>query len=102
MLSVDSALRLDEPPAGIVVLSGTMLDEANWSRLIAKRGGLWVVQSHGHSDPILPYSNALALRDAFIASGCRVQFEDFAGGHIIPEAAVHACAVLIRTVVRRA
>lgn len=102
MLSTDVALRLDEPPGGLVVLSGSMVNEAVWLPLIGKRRGLRVAQSHGRGDPILPYANALALRDAFVAAGCSMQFGDFAGGHTIPAVAVRLCVELIDDVRRSA
>lgn len=100
MLTTDLALRLDEPPAGLVVLSGTLVSESAWRPLMAKRSGLAVVQSHGRTDPILPYANAEALRDAFVDAGCKVQFDAFAGGHTITPGGLRLAAELIETVAR--
>lgn len=100
MLTTDLTLRLEEPPAGLVILSGSMLDEARWEQLAAKRAGLRVVQSHGRADPILPYSNAEVLRDMLLRQGCAVQFAAFDGGHSIPHAAHALSAQLIADVAK--
>jgi phospholipase/carboxylesterase len=94
MLTTDLALRLEEAPAGLAILSGTLTDEPSWTRLAARRQGLRVVQSHGRQDPILPYANAEALRDVLKGAGCDVTFLPFAGGHTIPEDALSAISSL--------
>jgi len=95
MLTTDLALRLEEAPAGLAILSGTLTDEPSWTKLAARRQGLRVVQSHGRQDPILPYANAEALRDLLKAAGCEVQFLPFPGGHTIPEEALLAVSGLL-------
>jgi phospholipase/carboxylesterase len=94
MLTTDLALRLEEAPAGLAILSGTLTDEPSWTRLAARRQGLRVVQSHGRQDPILPYANAEALRDVLKGAGCDVTFLPFAGGHTIPDDALSAISSL--------
>lgn len=95
MLATDVALRLPEPPAGLVVWSGTLLSEEAWRELAPRRAGLRVVQSHGRQDPILPFAGALALRDLFEESGLAVDFLPFDGPHTISQAAVDATARLL-------
>lgn len=84
MLATDVALRLEEAPAGLVVLSGTLLCEDDWTRRAEGRKGLPVFQSHGMEDPLLPFAAAEALRDLFIHAGLPVEFLPFRGGHGIP------------------
>ena len=89
MLSLDLALR--EPRreiAGLVLLSGTMIAEHEWAPLMAARRGTPVFQSHGSSDPILPFATAERLRDALAKNGLDVTFEPFAGPHTIPPRAL--------------
>ncbi|WP_373048032.1 alpha/beta hydrolase [Vulgatibacter sp.] len=88
MLTLDLALRLDEPPAALWALSGTLIAEPEWRRLAPRRKGLHVVQSHGTLDPILPFENAVALRDLLIESGLEVDFLSFPGEHTIPPTAL--------------
>ena len=84
MLSLDLALRRPERElAGLVLLSGTMIAEREWSPRMPARKGLRVFQSHGRSDPILPFSIAERLRDALTAAGLELTFDPFAGPHTI-------------------
>lgn len=84
MLATEATLHLDENPAGLIVLSGTLLNEAVWRKLAPRRAGLSVLQSHGMSDPILPHLCAELLRDMLGEAGANVEFVTFRGGHGIP------------------
>jgi phospholipase/carboxylesterase len=84
MLATDITLRDPRPLAGLVILSGTLLAEDVWRPLMPARKGLRVFQSHGTSDPILPYVIAERLRDALAAAGLDVAFQSFDDGHGIP------------------
>jgi phospholipase/carboxylesterase len=88
MITTDVSLRLETPPAGLCVLSGTLLCESEWRPLAAQRGKLPVFKSHGTDDPLLPYPNAEALRDLLTESGAEVEFVAFPGEHAIPPIAV--------------
>lgn len=92
MLATDLTLRLPESPAGLVIYSGTLLNEAEWNQLAPRRRGLRVLQSHGRQDPLLPYAAAEWLRDLLTASGLEVAFLPFTGGHTISPAAVRETA----------
>lgn len=84
MVTTDVALRLEEAPAGLCVLSGTLVSEPEWRRLAPSRAGLPVFQSHGTADPLLPFSSAGALRDLLQGAGLAVEFHAFDDGHTIP------------------
>lgn len=84
MLSTDVSLHLDESPAGLIILSGTMINQTVWLEQMKHRSGLPVLQSHGHYDPLLPLEIATRLRDALETSGNPVTFYEFPGGHEIP------------------
>jgi phospholipase/carboxylesterase len=98
MLSTDVALHLPESPGALVVWSGTLLCEEQWSRLAPTRAGLRVVQSHGHEDPILPFAAAEWLRDLLSGAGLEVEFLPFHGFHQIPYVAQQAAAAAIQNV----
>lgn len=83
MITTDITLRLDESPAGLVVYSGTLLNEEVWKEFAPKRAGLKVIQSHGRMDPILPYLGAEALRDLLTEAGLEVEFQPFNSVHTI-------------------
>lgn len=83
MLACDVALRLEEAPAALVELSGTLLTEDVWREKAKRRAGLPVFQSHGRFDPILPFQAAEWLRDLLTESGLPVEFVPFDGPHTI-------------------
>ena len=84
MLATDVTLQLDENPAGLVILSGTLLNEDVWRKQSVHHKKLRVFQSHGTHDPILPFAAAGWLRDLLIEAGADVEFLSFSGGHEIP------------------
>ena len=81
MLACDVALRTEDALAGLVLMSGTYLSEAEWQPRMAKRRGLPVLQSHGTTDPLLSFAIAERLRDALTESGLPTEFVPFHGGH---------------------
>jgi phospholipase/carboxylesterase len=87
MLSVDVALRRSEPLAGLAVLSGSVVAEGEWRPLVEQPRSAPlppVFQSHGRSDPLLPFATAEVLRDLLRVGGAEVTFVPFRGGHEIP------------------
>jgi phospholipase/carboxylesterase len=81
MLSCDLALRTDRPLSGLVLMSGTLLAEDQWTALAPRRSGLPVLQSHGRDDPLLSFVQAERLRDLLRDAGLIVTFSPFNGGH---------------------
>lgn len=99
MLATDVALRLEEAPLGLVVLSGTLTSEDAWAPKAKARAGLQVFQTHGRSDPILAFQAATWLRDLLTDAGLKVEFVPFDGGHTIhPDAMVKLAAFIERRV----
>jgi phospholipase/carboxylesterase len=84
MLATEVALKLEESPAGLVVFSGTLVNEKDWAQRAPARKGLGVLQFHGRQDPLLPFDNAVALRDLLVNAGLPVDFHPFQGGHTLP------------------
>jgi len=83
MLSVDVALH-GARPRGLVLLSGTLVAEAEWRPHAAALAGLRVFQSHGTKDGLLSFAGAEKLRDFLAGAGAEVGFVPFPGGHEIP------------------
>ena len=95
MLALDVALHRDAPPAGLVLMSGTLIAESAWQPRMASLAGVPVMLSHGQHDGLLPFSIAEVLRDRLIAAGARVDWQPFLGGHEIPATALAAAAKLL-------
>ncbi len=101
MITTDVALRLEEAPGALCVLSGTLLTEDVWKVKAKARAGLPVFQSHGRQDPILPYVAAQWLKELFLESGMEHEFVPFDGGHTIgPDALLKLGDFLARQVAR--
>ena len=96
MLSTDFALRAAHPFAGLALMSGSIVAIDEWQPLFDKLRGVRVMQSHGRSDPILPFAAAERLRDILKAAGADVRWVEFSGGHTIPLSALDALGKLIR------
>ncbi len=84
MLAVDLAVQLQESPAAVVILSGTLADLKGLRAGGEKRKGLRFFQSHGERDPVLPFSGAEKLKEELEALGWQSQWSAFPGGHEIP------------------
>lgn len=84
MLAVDAALRAPRPPAGVVALSGTLVDAKTLAELAPTRKGLKFFMSHGSADPILGFKLARALEKALIGAGWAGKLLRFEGGHAVP------------------
>ena len=100
MVSTDLALRADEAPAALVILSGILLAEAEWRARAPRRKGLRVLQSHGRSDPILPYADGEALRDLLVQAGLQVEFVPFDGPHTIAWQALDRLGALLASLLK--
>src|SRR5262249_26237234 len=101
MLSLDVALHRPRPPAGLILMSGTLIAEGVWQPRIASLAGLPVLLSHGRHDPLLPYHVAELLRDRLTEAGAAVDWQPFRGGHEVPRAAIDAANQLLRKLVAR-
>lgn len=84
MLTTDVALHLEENIAGLLVMSGTVINEDTWRERASRHKTLRVLQSHGQYDQVLPFSSAGMLRDLLNNAGADVEFIPFSGGHEIP------------------
>jgi phospholipase/carboxylesterase len=98
MLSLDVALRAERGFAGLVLMSGTILAWHEWEPLLPKLSSVPVLQAHGRSDPLLPFSTAERLRDALRAAGADVRWVQFAGGHTITGSVLEELSRLVRDV----
>ncbi len=98
MITVETLRHLPEKIGGAILFSGTLINEAEWRVPAAQLQGLPVMQSHGRSDVILPYSLSLELKKLLEEQGATVQFVEFSGGHAIPQPAMKAALGMLQKV----
>jgi len=101
MLACDATLHADEKPAGLILLSSTLIAHPIWSARMASCRGLPVLQTHGQRDAILAYADAERLRALWIEAGADLTFVGFPGGHELPPVALDAAASFIEKTTRR-
>jgi phospholipase/carboxylesterase len=89
MLALDVALHSQRKPAGLVLLSGTLIAEPEWQPRMASLAGLPIFMSHGTEDPLLPYPISTELAERLRSAGACVDTCWFPGGHEIPEIVLH-------------
>ena len=99
MLATDVTLQLDKNPAGLVILSGTLMNEDVWRDRATHHKALRVLQSHGTTDPLLPFAAAGWIRDLLKQAGADVEFLPFAGGHEIPHNVLDRFGTFVREIV---
>jgi phospholipase/carboxylesterase len=88
MLATELALSAPRAPRGLMILSGSLVDEQRWTGLAGMRKGLPFFQSHGSADPILSFHLALRLEALLRAAGLEGSLLRFEGGHSIPSEVV--------------
>jgi phospholipase/carboxylesterase len=90
ILCLDWVLHNDKPWAGLLCLSGTLVDGDDCKACLATRGALRTLISHGQFDPILPFSLAQQLSSLLTQAGWEVEFKAFNGSHAIPPEVIAA------------
>ena len=95
MVASEVAFRSDARLQALVLLSGTLVDEASWERHFDSRRGLPVFIAHGRSDNVLPFAVADRFRTKLEAAGLRVTWFPFDGGHETPAAVIIALNTFI-------
>lgn len=84
MLATDLVLQMKQAPAGLAVLSGTLINVNEWRGLAPRHEGFSFFQSHGSHDPVLSFIMAQKLERFFLDAGWTGQLLKFGGGHEIP------------------
>lgn len=96
MLATDVVLHGDLAPAGLAILSGTLVHRAVWKEQARRHAGFEFFQSHGSHDPVLPYEVARQLESLLLESGWKGRLQRFEGGHEIPPEVVIQLGQYIR------
>lgn len=97
MVACDATLHMDPLPAGLVLLSTTLIARDVWSERVTRLSGLPVLQSHGIADPLLEHADAVRVRDLLRDAGADVTFVEFAGGHEIDAGTLQALQTFLQT-----
>ena len=97
MVTTDVGLRLEEAPAGLCILSGTLICQDDWKQRAEKRTSLPVLQSHGRVDNVLSYGQSERLRDLLTGAGLSVEFIPFNGPHTIAPEVLERMAEFLHT-----
>jgi phospholipase/carboxylesterase len=96
MLALDAALHMKEKPAGLLLLSSTLIARPRWEPLMASLAGVPIVQSHGAQDAILQLADAERLAALLREAGANLRWVEFRGGHEIPPVVLRKGSELIR------
>jgi phospholipase/carboxylesterase len=83
MMATEVALRVEERPAALCVLSGTLMTRDEWKTRASARKELPVFQGHGEYDDILPFHTGERLHKLLKEAGLPVDFFPFDGPHTI-------------------
>jgi phospholipase/carboxylesterase len=87
VMSYALGLGGDRPaPAGILAFSGFIPSVEGWQAHFEDRRALRPLVRHGTEDPVIEISFCRAAREALLAGGLDVDYEEFHGGHSIPPA----------------
>jgi len=84
MLATDLYLRAPETPKGLVVMSGTLVNQEEWKKFVPNRAGEKFFQSHGEMDQVLAFKQAQKLETLLTQNGMKGSLMGFRGGHEIP------------------
>jgi phospholipase/carboxylesterase len=98
MLATELALNTVSAPAGLAILSGTLVNAPVWESLAPQRAGLRFFQSHGVADPVLSCAMAEKLNLLLNKAGLRGSLMKFQGGHDIPSEVLIQLGSFVREV----
>lgn len=84
MIAMEVAITDPDSVSGLVIWSGSLLDEKGWRAKVSGLKDKPFVQSHGMQDTVLPFSVGERLNALLTSGGGQGEFIRFAGGHEIP------------------
>ena len=101
MTSAEIAFHSDQELAGLILLSGTTVDEEGWTEHFAGRRHLPIFIAHGRKDSVLPFERMERFQARLKAFGMNVTWLPFDGDHGIPDEVVAGMNAFIRDVFQR-
>jgi phospholipase/carboxylesterase len=90
MLATDLYLYASEPPKGLMIFSGALINKEEWAKMSANRAGQTVFLCHGNQDPVLAITTGRALEQLLREAGLEVKTHYFNGAHEISWAPIKA------------
>jgi phospholipase/carboxylesterase len=101
MTSAEIAFHSDQELDGLILLSGTTVDEEGWAGRFAGRRQLPIFIAHGRRDSVLPFERMERFQARLKAFGLNVTWLPFDGDHGIPDEVVAGMNAFIRSVFQR-
>lgn len=98
MVATDLALSQSEKIAGLVILSGNLINKDVWTKKALTKVGLAFFQSHGEWDPLLGIEYAKDLYKLLTDAGLKGDFHAFRGGHEIPQEIIFKLGLFLKKV----
>jgi phospholipase/carboxylesterase len=98
MVATDFALEQPEDVHGLLLYSGVLLDQDNWTKRAAALKGKKFIQSHGERDQVIPISGARKLYDILKGAGADGSFISFGGAHEIPMNVLQKSALFLKQI----
>jgi phospholipase/carboxylesterase len=95
MLAVDLYMNAPETPAGLIIMSGSLLNKGELKPLIEKRKGEKFFQSHGINDTVLQMKGGQRLESLLNQGGMKGGLMSFPGGHEIPPQVINKVGAYI-------
>jgi len=95
MACTDVVLRHGLCPAQLILMSGTLLCRADWTRMAGEHPGCPVIQTHGTTDMVLPIEPSTWLRDILAENSFEVDYTSFVGPHTVPPEALQKTAIAL-------
>ena len=99
MTSAEIAFQTDQELAGLILLSGTTVNEEAWAEHFAGRRRLPIFIAHGRNDRVLPFAIMDRFQQRLKAFGLDVTWVPFDGEHEIPEPVIRAAGEFVQHVV---
>lgn len=100
MTSAEIAFQTDQDLTGLILLSGTTVNEEEWAERFAGRRALPILIAHGRQDAVLPFAIMDRFQQRLKAFGMDVTWVPFDGGHEIPPVVVNEVNTFVNRVLQ--
>lgn len=95
MTSAEIAFQTDQELAGLILLSGTTVNEEAWAEHFAGRRSLPIFIAHGRQDPTLSFAVMERFQQRLKDFGMDVTWYPFDGGHGIPDDVIQQVSLFV-------